>query len=85
MDCTSTEVELAYEYIQNNGWDLEVALREFWMAVHPESSDDDLSSLDSESVGTWEDPTEVEEEEQEDAAEEGMGGPAEASTKVCLH
>lgn len=62
MDCTSTDVGLAEMYIQNNGWDLEVALQQFWEAVHPESSDDELSDLSSGDSGSWED------------SEDGKGG-----------
>ena len=54
MDCASTDAALAEEYIQNNGWELEVALQQFWRAMHPESSDDGLSELGSGDSGCWE-------------------------------
>lgn len=62
MNCTETDAQLAVQYLRNNHWDLEVALEEYWKAVYPESSDDELSSLASGNGGSWESSVEGESE-----------------------
>jgi len=85
MDCTSTDVNLAEEYMQNNGWDLEVALEQFWMVAHPESSDDELSELGSGDSGTWEKSAEEDNGESRGAkpTRGGKGRSARKAAKVC--
>ncbi len=85
MDCTSTDSALAIEYLRNNGWDLDLALGEFWEAAHPASTDDELSSLASK-VADWDDPKESEAaaDEEEEEGDEGSATSVGGSAKVCF-
>lgn len=81
MDIASEDADFAREYVENNNWDVLIAFDEYWEAMHPESSNDELTPEDE---GSPPRPM-VAQGQAEPGGANGTGSPSSKVSSISAH